>query len=153
MFSLVDAVAPGARISVVAISSLFNSGARERLGAAAIRTPFLRVVGIEDAAGTGQRAASFTPEEEQKFREARRIYLLRMHRDGNHQSLLLLACSLRDNLMCTNGSSLRSHHRSPVTTLMISSARLHANSWAAHARHAGSGIASSAGSNDALLPS
>ena len=68
--SLVDAVAPGARISVVAISSLFNSGARERLGAAAIRTPYLRVVGIEDATGTGQRAASFTPDEEQKFREA-----------------------------------------------------------------------------------
>ena len=45
--TLVDAVAPGARISVVAIASLFNSGARERLGAAAIRTPFLRVLGLE----------------------------------------------------------------------------------------------------------
>lgn len=45
---LVDKVTPGTRVSVVGISSLFNSGAKQKLQASsAIRTPFLKVVGIQ----------------------------------------------------------------------------------------------------------
>ena len=44
---LVDQVSPGTRVSVIGISSVFNSGAKKQVGAVAIRTPYIRVVGIE----------------------------------------------------------------------------------------------------------
>jgi hypothetical protein len=44
---LVDKAPPGTRVSILGISSVFNSGARKQVGAVAIRTPFVRVVGIE----------------------------------------------------------------------------------------------------------
>ena len=45
---LVDKVTPGTRVSVMGVSSLFNSGAQKKLQSSSnIRTPYLRVVGIQ----------------------------------------------------------------------------------------------------------
>ena len=44
---LVDLVTPGTRVSVVGVSSLFNSGATQKLQANAVRTSYLRVIGIQ----------------------------------------------------------------------------------------------------------
>ncbi|KAJ1447728.1 MCM2/3/5 family-domain-containing protein [Pelagophyceae sp. CCMP2097] len=66
---LVDVVSPGVRLSVLGMGrSLFEGGAaKDQMKAAAIRTPFLRVVGIDlesDAAGPGAR---FSPAEEEEL--------------------------------------------------------------------------------------
>jgi DNA replication licensing factor MCM5 len=73
---LVDKVSPGTRVAVLAISSLYNAGSRDRVGysgTAAIRTPYLRVVGIVvEAEGGGRSSASMSSaEEEQMLRLAR----------------------------------------------------------------------------------
>ena len=45
---LVDKVTPGTRVSVMGVSSLFNSGAQKKLqSSSSVRTPYLRVVGIQ----------------------------------------------------------------------------------------------------------
>ncbi|OQR86881.1 DNA replication licensing factor MCM5 [Achlya hypogyna] len=70
---LVDRAPPGTRVSILGISSVFNSGAKRQVGAVAIRTPYLRVVGIEiDEEGAGRARAVFTPSEEEKFHEMAR---------------------------------------------------------------------------------
>ncbi|KDO24044.1 hypothetical protein SPRG_10832 [Saprolegnia parasitica CBS 223.65] len=70
---LVDRAPPGTRVSILGISSVFNSGAKRQVGAIAIRTPYLKVVGIEiDEEGAGRARAVFTPSEEEKFHEMAR---------------------------------------------------------------------------------
>ncbi|OQR95013.1 DNA replication licensing factor MCM5 [Thraustotheca clavata] len=70
---LVDRAPPGTRVSILGISSVFNSNAKRQIGAIAIRTPYLRVVGIEiDEEGAGRARAVFTPSEEEKFHEMAR---------------------------------------------------------------------------------
>jgi len=74
---LVDKVTPGTRVSVMGISSLFNSGAKQKLQASsAIRTPFLKVVGIQvEMEGGGRTNTQFTPDEEEE--------MLQLARDPN----------------------------------------------------------------------
>ncbi|KAK1940791.1 DNA replication licensing factor MCM5 [Phytophthora citrophthora] len=69
---LVDRASPGTRVSVVGITSVVNAGGRN-VGAVAIRTLYLRVVGIEiDEEGAGRAKATFSPAEEEKFHEMAR---------------------------------------------------------------------------------
>ncbi|KAG6616723.1 DNA replication licensing factor MCM5 [Phytophthora cinnamomi] len=69
---LVDRASPGTRVSVVGITSVVNAGAKS-VGAVAIRTLYLRVVGIEiDEEGAGRAKATFSPAEEEKFHEMAR---------------------------------------------------------------------------------
>lgn len=64
---LVDLVTPGTRVSVMAISSLTNTGAKSKLQTASnIKTPYLRVVGIQiETEGGGRSSSSFSPQEEE----------------------------------------------------------------------------------------
>jgi DNA replication licensing factor MCM5 len=58
---------------VLGISSLFNSGGRNQAGSAAVRTPYIRVVGIQvDSDGVGRAGSTFTPQEEEQFHELAR---------------------------------------------------------------------------------
>ncbi|ETK77251.1 hypothetical protein L915_16473, partial [Phytophthora nicotianae] len=69
---LVDRASPGTRVSVVGITSVVNAGGKN-VGAVAIRTLYLRVVGIEiDEEGAGRAKATFSPAEEEKFHEMAR---------------------------------------------------------------------------------
>ncbi|ETV97706.1 hypothetical protein H310_09591 [Aphanomyces invadans] len=68
---LVDKASPGTRVSVLGISSVFN--AKKQVGAVAIRTPYLRVVGIEiNEEGAGRAKVVFTPREEEIFADMAR---------------------------------------------------------------------------------
>ena len=80
--ALVDKVSPGTRVSIMGIASIFNQG-RGRRGkgkrgsmgsiSSAVRTPYLRVVGIEiESEGSGRAETTFTPDEEQTFLEMSR---------------------------------------------------------------------------------
>eukprot|EP01041_Mallomonas_annulata_P004288 gene4288-8525_t len=71
---LVDRVVPGTRVAVLAISSLFNSGAKQRISSSTpIRTPFLRVLGIHlQSEGGGRTSSNFTPQEEDEFQRLAR---------------------------------------------------------------------------------
>ena len=68
---LVDVVSPGARISVLGVSSLFersDSPRNPEITVAAIRVPYLKVVGIDfDCSGRGDKTARFSPAEEELF--------------------------------------------------------------------------------------
>lgn len=75
---LVDLVAPGARISVVGVSSLYESKEQNKRssssakgGGLSLRTPYLKVVGMDFDLTEGGRgavgAARFTPAEEERF--------------------------------------------------------------------------------------
>uniref|UniRef100_A0AAV1UUH8 DNA replication licensing factor MCM5 n=1 Tax=Peronospora matthiolae TaxID=2874970 RepID=A0AAV1UUH8_9STRA len=69
---LVDRASPGTRVSVVGITSVINAGSKN-IGAVAIRTLYLRVVGLEiDEEGAGRAKATFSPAEEEKFHEMAR---------------------------------------------------------------------------------
>lgn len=69
---LVDRASPGTRVSIIGITSVVNAGSKN-VGAVAIRTLYLRVVGIEiDEEGAGRAKASFSPAEEEKFHEMAR---------------------------------------------------------------------------------
>ncbi|RHZ34095.1 hypothetical protein DYB26_014529 [Aphanomyces astaci] len=85
---LVDKASPGTRVSILGISSVFN--AKKQVGAVAIRTPYLRVVGIEvpssllssplmhddiqqiNEEGAGRAKVVFTPREEEIFADMAR---------------------------------------------------------------------------------
>ena len=70
---LVDRVSPGTRVSVIGVSSLVNSGAGDKMNAANIRTPFLRVVGIDiETTGGGRNSSNFTPQEEEEMQSLAR---------------------------------------------------------------------------------
>ena len=69
--SLVDRVSPGTRVSVMGVSSIFNAARGGRGNgkvAVAVRTPYLRVVGMSiDDRGSGRASAGFVPEEEERI--------------------------------------------------------------------------------------
>ena len=61
-----DKIVPGTRVSVVAISALMNTGPKQKQlsSSAVIRTPYLKVVGIQiDTNGGGRMSTIFTAEE------------------------------------------------------------------------------------------
>ena len=70
-----DRVAPGTRVAVLAIQSLFNSGAKNKLNSAtAIRTPDLRVLGIHIESEGGGRGflSSLSPQDEEEIQQLAR---------------------------------------------------------------------------------
>ena len=72
---LVDAVSPGTRVAVLGVSSIFNASAKRGggRGAGSVRTPYLRVVGIQaDEEGAGRAIATFSTEEEEDFKNLAR---------------------------------------------------------------------------------
>eukprot|EP00607_Mallomonas_marina_P001687 CAMPEP_0182434404 /NCGR_PEP_ID=MMETSP1167-20130531/69617_1 /TAXON_ID=2988 /ORGANISM="Mallomonas Sp, Strain CCMP3275" /LENGTH=626 /DNA_ID=CAMNT_0024624247 /DNA_START=143 /DNA_END=2024 /DNA_ORIENTATION=+ len=71
---LVDRVVPGTRVAVLAISSLFNSGVRQKVATSSpIKTPYLRVLGIHiQSEGGGRTTSHFTPQEEDEFQRMAR---------------------------------------------------------------------------------
>jgi DNA replication licensing factor MCM5 len=70
---LVDKVTPGTRVSVVGISSLFNGGMRQQAGANALRSPYIKVLGIQiDNEGGGRTNTIFTPQEEEDMQRLAR---------------------------------------------------------------------------------
>lgn len=65
---LADKVAPGTRISAFAIVSIFSNSSMGR-AAAAVKTPYLRVVGVMvQEEGSGRAINTFTPEEDSALR-------------------------------------------------------------------------------------
>ena len=78
--SLADRTAPGTRVSVIGVVSVSTSdggrgsnAASQRAGAVAIRTPYLRVIGVmSHEAGAGRAGTTFTPEEEAAIRRLSR---------------------------------------------------------------------------------
>src|SRR4051812_22707359 len=65
---LTNKVVPGTRVVVMGIYSILQSKTPSQTGAVAIRTPYIRVVGLQvdaDSAGRGRRL--FTAEEEEEF--------------------------------------------------------------------------------------
>ncbi len=71
--NLAGKIAPGTRVSVMGISSIFSSSGRKQLAAVGSRIPFIRVVGIEtQKEGSGSAFNHFTPEEEETFKEMSR---------------------------------------------------------------------------------
>lgn len=65
---LVDRVTPGTRISAVAVLSLMNEVSRSHLTNTPIRTPYLRVLGIQnDADAEGRLSSLFTAQEEEQM--------------------------------------------------------------------------------------
>lgn len=70
--TLSNRLSPGMRIVAIGIYDTFNSGAKAKLSAVAIRTPYLRVVGFElDTSGV-PGMPSCTPEEEEQLMEISR---------------------------------------------------------------------------------
>lgn len=64
---LVDRITPGTRVSVLGITSLFQSAATASLRASntSIRTPYLKVIGVQiESEGGGRADTVFTPSEE-----------------------------------------------------------------------------------------
>ncbi len=71
---LTNRVVPGSRCTVMGIFSIYQSkGSKNSTGAVAIRTPYLRAVGIQtDIDQTAKGQATFSEEEEQEFLELSR---------------------------------------------------------------------------------
>ena len=72
---LVDRITPGTRVSVLGISSLFasdnNKGSKG--SNSAVRTPFIRALGIQvDIEGGGRSSNLFTPQEEEEMQRLAR---------------------------------------------------------------------------------
>lgn len=72
--SLTDKIAPGTRVSVIGVASIFSSagagGGSARASAVSVRTPYLRVVGVMvHEEGSGRVVTEFSPEEEARMRE------------------------------------------------------------------------------------
>eukprot|EP00940_MAST-03C_sp_MAST-3C-sp2_P003563 g3563.t1 len=72
--TLANRLAPGTRIVAIGIYDTFNSSAGRKLSSGSIRTPYLRVVGLENDVGAASSgaAASYTPEEEERMLELSR---------------------------------------------------------------------------------
>ena len=70
--TLANRLAPGMRVVAIGIYDTFNSSAKAKLSAVAIRTPYLRVIGFElDTSGV-PGMPSCTPEEEEQLMELSR---------------------------------------------------------------------------------
>ncbi|KND00835.1 MCM DNA helicase complex subunit MCM5 [Spizellomyces punctatus DAOM BR117] len=67
--SLSNKVVPGTRVTVTGIFSIFNHNRNNKAGGAvAVRSPYLRVVGMQvDVDGNGRGTRTFTEEEEEEF--------------------------------------------------------------------------------------
>ena len=64
---LVDRITPGTRVGIIGISALMNERSRMNSGTN-IRTPFLRVVGIQvESEGGGRSTSYYTPQEEEEM--------------------------------------------------------------------------------------
>ncbi|KAI8823127.1 MCM2/3/5 family-domain-containing protein [Fimicolochytrium jonesii] len=66
---LTNKVVPGTRVTVTGIFSIFNQNRNNKnTGAVAVRSPYLRVVGMQvDMDGNGRGVRTFTEEEEEEF--------------------------------------------------------------------------------------
>ena len=65
---LVDRVSPGTRVSVIAVASLYSTGERSKLAISSIRTPYLRVLGIQlESESGGRDSVVYTPQEESEL--------------------------------------------------------------------------------------
>lgn len=65
---LTDLVAPGTRVSVLGVCSLMNTGSKGGVSSS-IRTPYLRVVGVDiSSGGSGRISAALTSAEEEQMR-------------------------------------------------------------------------------------
>jgi DNA replication licensing factor MCM5 len=63
-------VSPGTRVSVLGISSLFNAGGGGGGRQSAVKSMYLKVVGLTvDSEGAGRALNVFTPDEEQSYIE------------------------------------------------------------------------------------
>lgn len=70
---LVDRVSPGTRVSMVGVVSLFNSASSKSAGSSAIRTPYLRVLGLQvENEGGGRSSMTFTAAEEEEMQRLAR---------------------------------------------------------------------------------
>lgn len=71
---LVDRVTPGTRVAVIGIASLFQQAGKKGSGlAASVRTPYLRVLGIQvDAEGGGRTSSQFTLQDEEDMQRLAR---------------------------------------------------------------------------------
>ncbi|KAK4050951.1 minichromosome maintenance protein 5 [Microbotryomycetes sp. JL201] len=70
---LTGKVVPGTRIIATGIYSTFQQGKGKKEGNVALRTPYLRVLGLElDSGGTGRGSRNFTAEEEEEFNQMSR---------------------------------------------------------------------------------
>jgi DNA replication licensing factor MCM5 len=72
---LSDKIAPGTRVAVFGVVTTFTSsgGAGAKRGGAAVKTSYLRVVGIMiQEEGTGRAVTTFTPEEDEQLRSLSR---------------------------------------------------------------------------------
>lgn len=70
--NLVQTVVPGTRVTVMGIYSIYQAGSSAlQKGAVAVRQPYIRVVGIEQATETSSRGgmSSFTTDEELEYKE------------------------------------------------------------------------------------
>ncbi|MCO5555411.1 hypothetical protein L7F22_008957 [Adiantum nelumboides] len=70
--NLVQTVVPGSRVTVMGIYSIFQSGSStlQQKGAVAVRQPYIRVVGIEQATeSSAMGISSFNADEELEFKE------------------------------------------------------------------------------------
>lgn len=64
---------PGTRVVATGIYSTYDAGKSRREAPVALRTPYLRILGLEvDTDGTGRGTRNFTAEEEQEFSEMAR---------------------------------------------------------------------------------
>ena len=69
---LTDLVAPGTRVSVLGVCSLMNTGSKGGLSSS-IRTPYLRVVGVDiSSGGSGRISAALTSAEEEQMQRLAR---------------------------------------------------------------------------------
>lgn len=72
---LVDKIAPGTRVTVIAVAAVFQSKGSANAGSsgAAVRTPYLRMLGVqEDSTGSGRASATFSQQEEERMRSIAR---------------------------------------------------------------------------------
>ncbi|KAK4050316.1 minichromosome maintenance protein 5 [Microbotryomycetes sp. JL221] len=70
---LTGKVVPGTRIIATGIYSTYQAGKSRKDGSIALRTPYLRVLGLElDSDGTGRGTRNFTAEEEEEFSQMSR---------------------------------------------------------------------------------
>ncbi|KAK8807047.1 hypothetical protein WA158_003806 [Blastocystis sp. Blastoise] len=79
--TLVDTVAPGTRVSFIAVVDIFEQPKKPLVNTVAIRTSYLRVIGIHvETSGSGRTESLFTVEEEERF--------LRLARTSNIYELI-----------------------------------------------------------------
>ena len=77
--NLVDRCSPGTRISVMGVSSLYQTSGKPRVGNAlsSVKLPYLRVLGLQvETDGTGRVGSTYTPQEEEDMQRLARDPLI-----------------------------------------------------------------------------